>query len=67
MLLLQMLGATSIDDDKKQPAKQETKEDPPMKLLSRSGSDPKFDNIAYLKKVEDNTLAMLKGMGIELD
>ena len=47
------------------------KESPPkqeqQKLLARSGSDPQFDNLAYLKKIEDQTLAALKGMGIPTD
>ena len=42
--------------DKKQP-----------KLLTRSGSDPQFDNLEYLAKIENQTLAMLKGQGIDVD
>ena len=56
-LLKQMLG----ESEKPQP-----KEERP-KLLTRSGSDPKFDNVAYQKKVQDQTLRMLKGMGVPVD
>ena len=48
--------------------KNETKEvEKPQQLLSRSGSDPQFDNIAYLSKVEKQTLEALKAQGIEVD
>ena len=37
------------------------------KLLTRSGSDPQFDNVAYLKKVETQTLEMLRAQGIDVN
>lgn len=42
------------------------KKDDKPKLLTRSGSDPQFDNIEYLKKVEDQTIAMLRSTGMEI-
>jgi len=35
--------------------------------MTRTGSDPKFDNLAYLKKIEEQTLQTLQSMGINLD
>ena len=36
-------------------------------LLTRSGSDPQFDNLEYMAKIERQTLDMIKAQGIEVD
>ena len=39
---------------------QPKQDEKPPKLLARSGSDPQFDNIAYLSKIELQTIQALK-------
>ena len=40
-------------------AKPAQSEAPKIKLMTRSGSDPQFDNLAYLAKIEQQTLDLL--------
>ena len=40
--------------------------DPRKKLISRSGSDPSFDNVEYIQKIENQTLAMLQAQGVNI-
>ena len=72
-------GVADPDNSKPEEAKQSAGEnqDPILpttstneskpKLLTRTGSDSRFDNLEYLMKIESQTIAMLKSQGLDIN